>query len=144
MRGYAGQFTRVTIESSRYENNQLLVTGTGMDGERFEDLVWYEPHGFHSRPPRGAVGYLMAPGGRRDQAMVMAATDPANVPELAEGESAMFDNSGKVVTLGKNGWAFNMDVEINGKLTVNGDTEIDGKLHATGDIKSDSPDTEDE
>ncbi|MEP9397939.1 phage baseplate assembly protein [Mesorhizobium sp. KR2-14] len=134
MRGYQSQMTRVTIESSRYENGQLLVSGTGMAGERFTDLVWYEPHGFHSRPHTGAVGYLMAPGGRREQGMVMAAADAGRVPQVAEGEAAMYDNTGKVVTLGASGWKFNMDVEIVGKVTITGNVEVDGNIHATGKI----------
>lgn len=144
MKGHPSQFTRVSIESSRYENGQLLVTGTGMAGERFEDLVWYEPHGFHSRPHKGSVGYLVAPGGRREQGMVMAASDPATVPEIGEGEAAMYDRSGNVVTLGEGGWQFNMDIAIAGNVSIAGNLSVDGDMHATGDISSDSPDGEDE
>ncbi len=144
MSSYANQLTRVEITGSRYENGQLLVSGRGLAGEAFKDLVWYDPHGFHSRPHAGSIGVIQAPGGRRDQAIVMAASDPKKLPELKEGESAMYDSAGNVVTLGANGWQFNTDVTITGNLTVSGDTEIDGKLHATGDIKSDSPDAEDE
>lgn len=144
MSGYQNQLTRVTVESSRYENGRLLVTGRGMKGERFEDLPWQEPHGFHSRPAKGATGYLVAPGGRRDQAVVQAAMDPKKVPEIGEGDAAMYDASGKVVHLSSGGWAFNMDVTITGKLTVSGDVAIGGKLHAAGDITSDSPDGDDE
>mgnify|MGYP001044190018 CR=1 FL=1 len=141
MRGYQNQMTRVTIEGSRYEGGQLLVSGTGMAGERFTDLVWYEPHGFHSRPHKGAVGYLLAPGGRREQGMVMAASDAGKVPQLGEGEAAMYDNTGKVVTLGSAGWKFNMDVEITGRVTVTGDLEVAGNIHATGTIIDDSGNT---
>ena len=141
MRGYANQMVRVEIESSRYENGQLLVTGRGLAGERFEDLVWYEPHGFHSRPHQGAVGYLMAPGGRREQGMVMAASDPAKVPPVGEGEAAMYDQGGNVVTLGAAGWKFNMDVEIAGNVTVTGNIEVSGNIHATGTIIDDGGNT---
>lgn len=138
MRGYQNQGTRVVVESSRYENGRLLVTGTGMKGERFEDLPWEEPHGFHARPAKGAVGFLSAPGGRREQATVRAASDPKKVPALEPGEAAMYDATGNVVKLTSGGWEFSTDVVINGKLTVN------GALHATGDITSDSADAEDE
>ncbi len=130
-RGYASQFTRVEIESSRYENGQLLVTGRGMAGERFEDLVWHEPHGFHSRPHPGTVGWLVAPGGRREQGMVMAASDPGKLPQIEPGEAAMYDNTSNVVKLTAAGWEFNMDV------TIRGNVEIDGNLHITGNIVSD-------
>lgn len=130
-RGYPSQFTRVEIESSRYENGQLLVTGRGYAGERFEDLVWHEPHGFHSRPHAGAVGWLFAPGGRREQGIVMAASDPKKVPQLEPGESAMYENTTNVVKLTADGWSFNMDVTITGNVRIN------GPLHVTGNITSD-------
>lgn len=138
MNGYQNQNIRVVIDSSRYENGRLLVTGRGMRGERFEDLPWEEPHGFHARPAKGAVGYLSAPGGRRDQATVRAAADPKKVPQIGEGEAAMYDAGGNVVTLNASGWHFSMDVTITGNLRV------EGTLHATGNITSDSPDAEDE
>lgn len=138
MRGYDGQFTKVIIESSRYENGRLLVSGTGMAGERFRDFVYWEPHGFHARPADGSIGYLVAPGGRRDQGMVMAAANPSRVPALQKGEAAMYDAAGNVVTLTAAGWHFSMDVTIAGNLRV------EGALHATGNITSDSPDAEDE
>lgn len=141
MRGYSNQMVRVEIESSRYENGQLLVTGRGLAGERFEDLVWYEPHGFHSRPHKGTIGYLMAPGGRREQAMVMAASDPSKMPEIGEGEAAMYDKSGNVVHLSETGWSFNMDVTITGNVTVTGNVEVAGNIHATGTIIDDGGNT---
>lgn len=131
---YENQFTRVEITGSRYAGGQLLVSGKGMAGEAFTDLVWYEPHGFHSRPHKGAIGYLMAPGGRRDQGMVMAASEPGKVPEIGEGEAAMYDNGSNVVRLTASGWAFNMDVTITGNLTVSGDIELSGDLTAGGSI----------
>lgn len=133
-RGYPSQFTRVEIESSRYENGQLLVTGKGMAGERFEDLVWYEPHGFHSRPHPGTIGWLFGPGGRREQGVVMAASDAAKVPQLEPGEAAMYDHTTNVVKLTADGWEFNMDVKITGNVTIEGNVAVDGNIHATGSI----------
>lgn len=125
---YKNQFTRVEITSSRYEAGQLLVSGKGLAGEAFKDLVWYEPHGFHSRPMPGSIGMIMAPGGRRDQAMVMAASKPGKTPEIGEGESAMYDGGENSVVLSANGWSFNMDVSINGNLTINGDVTATGSI----------------
>lgn len=125
---YANQFTRIEIESSRYENGHLLVTGKGMAGERFEDMVWYEPHGFHSRPHKGAIGFLFAPGGRRDMAMVMAASDPKKLPQLNEGEAAMYEAGGAVVTLKADGWHFNTDLHIDGSITLTGGITAAGSI----------------
>lgn len=149
MRGYPSQFTRIEIESTRYEKGQLLVTGRGMAGERFEDLVWYESHGFHSRPHAKTVGYLVAPGGRREQGLVMAASDPAKVPQIAEGDSVHYDQHGNMTKLTKDGitvdyenrtithtsgaWTINTPT-----LTLNGNLEVDGDMHITGHIVSDA------
>ena len=112
-----------------------FVTGRGMAGERFEDLPWYEPQGFHARPRKGDIGVLVAPGGRRDQGMVMAA--PAHnggLPELSEGEAAMHDGNGNVVTLTASGWSFNMDVTITGNLHVEGDITNSGNITSGGSV----------
>lgn len=128
---------RVIIESSRYENDELLVTVRGLAGERFEDLPWTEPHGFHARPAPGASGWLEAPGGDPTRAHVMSAADPAKrkkVGQLGEGEAAMYDAGDNVVTLTATGWAFNMDVQITGKLTVSGDVAFGSNLEVAGDV----------
>jgi phage gp45-like len=145
MQGYRNQMVRVTIESSRYENGQLLVTGTGMAGERFEDLVWYEPHGFHSRPHKGAVGFLSAPGGRREQGMVQAASDPSKVPQLGEGDSVQYDQHGNLHKLTKDGVTIDYQARSvsfqSGDWTITaptvkiiGNLEVEGDIHATGKI----------
>lgn len=152
MRGYSNQFTRVEIESTRYENGQLLVSGRAMAGERFEDLPWHEPHGFHSRPHKGSVGHLSAPGGRREQGFVMAASDPARVPQVGEGDAAVYDQHGNLIKLTKDGvtvdyqsrtithtsgdWTINCPT-----LTLNGNLEVNGNIHATGTIIDDAGNT---
>lgn len=128
MSGYANQFTRVQVLSTRYEGGQLLVKARGMAGEEWDDLVWYDAHGFHSRPKKGAIGMILAPGGRRDQAMVMAAADPGKVPALEEGESVMYDAGGNTVTLKADGWHFSTDLHIDGNVTIT------GNLHANGSV----------
>lgn len=134
MTSYQNQFKRVEIVSSRYEAGHLLVTVKGMAGETFRDLVWHEPHGFHSRPAAGATGHLMIPGGRSDMGFVMAASDPAKVPQIGEGHSAMYDATGNVVHLSDTGWEFNMDVRINGTLHVTGNITSGGSItDADGD-----------
>lgn len=149
MRGYANQSTRVEILSTRYENGQLLITGRGMAGERFEDLPWQETHGFHSRPHRGAVGYLVAPGGRRDQGVVMGASDPAKVPQIAEGDAVLYDQHGNILKLTQDGITVDYqsrtithnsgDWTINaGTVTINGNLKVNGNIHATGTIIDDA------
>lgn len=128
---------RVIVESSRYENDELLVTVRGLAGERFEDLPWTEPHGFHSRPAKGASGFIMMPGNDTSRAYVTGAADPAQrkkVGQLGEGEAAMYDAGDNVVTLTATGWAFNMDVEITGKLTVSGDVVLASNVAVGGNV----------
>lgn len=144
-RGYPNQHTRVEIESTRYENGQLLVTGRGLTGERFEDLPWREGHGFHSRPHKGSVGMLSAPGGRRDQGFVMAASDPGKVPQVGEGDAVLYDQHGNLIKLTQGGitidfqsrsvefasgdWTITAPtVTINGNLQVNGNVNVSGSV----------------
>lgn len=128
MKSYPNQFKRVEITASRYENGQLLVSVKGMAGETFKDLVWHEPHGFHSRPAAGAIGHLMMPGGRADMAFVQAASDPAKVPQIEEGESAMYEAGGKTVVLKSDGWHFNTDLHIDGSITMTGGITAGGSI----------------
>lgn len=131
------QDTRVEIESSRYEKGRLLVTVKGLAGERFEDIPWEEPFGFHSRPAKGATGFITAPGGRRDQAVVRAAHDPDMVPQIEEGEAVLYDQSkqnlikvtaaGMVLTHGTS-------ITINGPVTLNGDLQVSGNVNAGGSV----------
>lgn len=152
MRGYPNQGTRVEIISTRYENGQLLVTGRGMAGETFEDLPWQEAHGFHSRPHKGSVGYLTAPGGRRDQGVVMGASDPAKVPQVDEGDAVLYDRHGNIVKLTQGGISVDFqsrtvehasgDWTITAPtVTIKGNLEVIGNVHATGSIIDDGGNT---
>lgn len=140
MKGYDNQGTRVEIESTRYQNGRLLATVTGLAGERFEDIPVEEPHGFHARPAKGATGFVSAPGGRRDQAVIRMAHDPAKVPQLEEGESALYDGGGNMVKVTSAG----VEITHSGAITINGNLTVNGTLHATGDITSGAPDGDEE
>jgi phage gp45-like len=126
MRGYKTQDVRVEITASRYKDGQLLVSGKGMAGQGFEDLPWVDPLGFHSRPKAGDIAYMRAPGGNGDQSIVMAAFEAGKVPELQEGERAMYDGGGNVVTLTADGWQFNTSITVNGDVTVTGNLTVGG------------------
>lgn len=134
MNSYRNQATRFEVISSKYENGRLLVTARGLNGEIFEDMPVREPHGFHSRPHKGAVGHVYGGKGNRDELFFMLGSDDGKIPELQEGEAAMYDATGKVVTLGEDGWRFNMDVRITGNVTIIGDIALDGNLAATGSV----------
>ncbi|APH71453.1 phage baseplate assembly protein domain-containing protein [Aquibium oceanicum] len=143
MSGYRNQFVRVEVESARFEEGQLLVTGRGMAGERFEDRPWYEPHGFASHPQGGAVGTMLAPGGRRDQSFVMTAYDPGIRPEIEPGDTAIYGH-GNLMRLHKDGAIFDFGSRtavltsggwtINGDVTINGNVQLNGNMIATGSI----------
>lgn len=144
MRGYPSQFIRIEVDSARLERGQLLISGRGMAGERFEDLPWYEPHGFAGHPRKGAVGYMLAPGGRREQSIIMAATDPALRPGIAAGDAALYDAHGNVIRLFSGGATFDFESRtvtltagqwtIVGPVTIQGDVTVEGNLHATGSV----------
>lgn len=135
MSGYRNQATRFQVVSSRYEGGRLLVTARGLNGEVFEDIPVRESHGFHSRPHAGAVGHVYGGRGNRDELFFLLGSDDGKVPQLGEGEAAMYDDKGNVVTLTASGWAFNMNVTIYGNL------EVAGSIHATGSIIDDGGNT---
>lgn len=134
MNSYRNQATRFEVVSTRYEKGRLLATARGLNGEIFEDMPVREPHGFHSRPHKGAVGHVYGGKGNRDELFFMLGSDDARIPRLKEGEAAMYDATGNVVVLDDKGWHFNMDVEITGNVTIKGDVALDGNLTATGSV----------
>lgn len=131
---YRNQSTRFEVVSSKYEKGRLLVTAKGLKGEIFKDIAVREPHGFHSRPHKGAVGHVYAAHGNRSELFFMLGSDDTKIPELEPGQAAMYDDTGNVVVLDADGWHFNMNVEINGNVTIKGDVTLDGNLTATGSV----------
>lgn len=140
--------TRFEIESSRFENGQLLVTGKGLAGERIEDALYIQPHGAASNPPPGAVGYLSTMPGRRTQAIMVGIEHPGKRPDLPAGASALYDNNGNIIKLFAGGVVMDFGSRTitmtGGTWNITGDVTIDGTLHVTGDITSDAPDGTDE
>lgn len=136
MRGYKTQATRVEITGSKYEGGQLLVSGNGLAGQKFENLPWHDPLGFHSRPKKGDIAYLHSPGGNGDKAIVTAAFEAGKVPELQEGERAMYDGGSNVVKLTSDGWEFNAKVKIMGDLEITGSFSAGGGISLDGDINA--------
>lgn len=103
-RGFNTSFTRFEIEKATETGGLQYVTGRGLFGERFEEVLRAEPHGFASSPPAGSVGLALPIGGRRDQIAVFGVEHPAHRPAgLNSGESVLYDAKGQVVFLKQDG-----------------------------------------
>lgn len=82
----------------------------------------------------------------------MAASDPAKVPQVGEGDAVVYDQHGNLIRLTKDGitvdyqsrtithtsgdWTINCPT-----LTLNGNLEVNGNIHATGTIIDDAGNT---
>lgn len=139
---------RFEIESSRYQGGQLLVTGRSLAGERLEDMLFVQPHGAASRPPKGAIGIAQPMPGRRAQMLVMGIEHGEKRPDLPDGAAALYDADGNIVLLTAGGVTMNFASRTvtmtAGTWNIAGNVTIDGTLHVTGNITSDSADAADE
>lgn len=137
--------TRFEFDRSRYVDGQLLVSGPGMSGEAFEDLLFVQSHGFASRPPKGATGVVMVMPGRRTQSVILGVEAQANRPDLPEGASALYDQYGNIIKLFADGVSMDFGSRtitmIGGTWNIKGDLNVEGNIHATGTIIDESGNT---
>ncbi|MER8427830.1 phage baseplate assembly protein [Mesorhizobium sp. M0195] len=134
----SAHLTRFEIDSSRFDNGQLLISGRGLAGETFKDLLYVQPHGAASRPPKGAIGVAMVMPGRRTQAMLMGIEHAQHRPDLPDGAAALYDASGNIIKLFAGGVTMDFGSRTitltGGTWNVKGDLNVDGNITATGSI----------
>jgi len=96
----------------------------GMAREVIDQVAVMTPFGVASRPPLGSRVLLVAHGADRSQLVAIAAAhaDEA-LPELAEGEFAIYAKGGAVVHL-----------RLDGSVHVTGPVTVDGSVTATGEV----------
>lgn len=130
--------TRFEIDASRFDGGQLLVNGRGLAGETFEDLLFIQPHGAASRPPKGAIGVAMVMPGRRTQALVMGVEASGHRPDLPDGASALYDAHGNMIKLFAGGVTMDFGSRTvtltGGTWNLVGDLNVTGNITATGSI----------
>lgn len=111
---------------------QILQASLG-EGETRDELERFQNYGFTSHPVPGAEAVTLSVGGRRDHVLVIAVDDRRyRLTALAEGEVAVYDQTGSSVVLKANG-----DLELtpsSGVTTITGDVTVTGTLTATTDV----------
>lgn len=151
---------RFEIESSREEGGQLLVSGKGLAGESFKDLLFIQPHGAASRPPAGSIGIASVMPGRRTQSLVVGVEHNEHRPALPDGAAALYDHAGNIIKLTAGGvtldfgnrtithtsgeWNIECEglsisagangVTMTGTMSLIGDLAIDGNIQVTGNV----------
>lgn len=136
--------TRLEIEKTREVNGQQFITGKGLAGERFEDIVRIEPHGFVSNPPAGSIGKVLSMlNGQRRQSLLIGAEHAGHRPsDIAPGMSALYDDKGGIIkwigsglvidTANRSVTFTGSDWTINGPVTINGDLTVNGNITNSG------------
>ena len=107
---------RAVIRALTTDNGKLQI-----DAEIFADDIvtkreYFTHHGLFSRPPIGSHCLIACPGGRRENAVIVAVKSNANIPDqAATAEIALYTSQGSVIALMPNG-----DIAIKAsKVTVN-------------------------
>lgn len=108
-----------------------------------DNTLRVQEYGFSSNPPAGSYAVLLSAGGNITDAVVVATDNPKLRPKnLADGESQMYDNVGKMIYLSAGGIiidAKNTPVTINNAttVTINASTDVilnTPLLKVSGDI----------
>ena len=129
--GFTPRLVRFRIDDHREEGGQQLVSGRTQKGERIKDVPRPEPHGFTSRPPKGAVGIALALGPSREEMVVLGVEHPDQRQQLEGiGHQAIYDGHGNVVSLVEK----DLRIVASTKLTIAAPLiEIDGPVDITGE-----------
>lgn len=95
-----------------------------LEGEVVDRVPIMGPWGLAWRPLRGARGLAVAVNAERAQlALIGAASREVALPELAEGEVALYAQGGAVLHL-----------RVDGSIHITGPVTVDGPVTATGDV----------
>ncbi len=97
-----------------------------LSDETQDGVEHLQPYGFAAHPKAGAEGVVLAAGGTRSHAVVIAVGDRRyRLKSLAEGEVALFDDLGQVIRLGREGVsiysAAGVSIETSGSMSLTAD-----------------------
>lgn len=120
-------FCKSVLSDSSQPIQTLQVEVT--EGEVKDGVEHYEPFGFTSNPPAGSDGLIAFMGGDRSNAVVICVAGRAGrVTGLAEGDVAIYNQTGTVIKL------IGDTVEITGNVKITGNVDITGKVTVTEDV----------
>lgn len=92
--------TRFRLDGNvKHENGQQFLAGQGFAGERMPRVHRVEPHGFTSHPVADGLAVLVQSRGNRDSAYALGGANPALIPVLPQGGTAIYDHQGNIVSL---------------------------------------------
>jgi phage gp45-like len=106
-----------------------------LDGEVMSNVQYAQPFGMKTRPPVGSKGVLLARGGQKSGGFLIVLEDDSGAPDVAEGETAIFNDHGATIHLKADG-----SIEVDGGDFVikGGNCVIEaGDLDASGDVSAD-------
>lgn len=108
-----------------------------MAGESMEKIARFQEFGFSSNPPSGTEGILLALGGNRENAVIIATEHRAfRFKSLQSGESILYTDDGTTIHLKKNG---EIELKTSLKVTIDapdtlfkGNAKVEGNLEVEG------------
>ena len=87
--------TRVVLTKTDDSKKMQSHQAKGLSGEIFEEVEYYQPYGFTSRPPVGSEAVALAVGGDRSHLVILAASDRGvRKKEMEEGEVGIYHQNG--------------------------------------------------
>lgn len=136
-----GLATRVRLTGTRDGGGLQLVSLEGLAGERLPNIVRLQQFGASGHAPKGSTGLLVAIGGARSSALLIALDHPGSRPtDLQEGEYRIYNAHGDYVHLAADG---QMTLKARTKVLIDapdaeftGNVSIAGALAVAGDIDS--------
>lgn len=107
--GLMNMISRFVLESSDDSKKIQEVKGTLFADETKEELEHFQNYGFTSRPPSGSEGVALSVNGNRDHVIIVCVDNREfRIKTLADGEVAVYNNTGSNIVLKNNG-----NIEIN-------------------------------
>lgn len=92
--------TRMRLDGGvQHRGGQQFLSGRGYASESFPRVHRVEPHGFTSHPVEGGIATVVGSRSARDSLYAMGGANPALVPQLPQGGSAIYDHLGNIVSV---------------------------------------------
>ena len=118
--------SRAVLSSLKTQDGLQLLQLKMFADEVTDDAEHVQEFGFRSKPPVGSEGIALSVGGNREHVVVVATMNrevQKSLPELADGESIMFTNTGNYFHLK----AADQKIKSIGKYEI----ESDGNIETT-------------
>jgi phage gp45-like len=131
--------SKVVLQSTNDGHKMQTMQATGLDGEVWDDLEYYQPYGITARAKPGSEGIVLPIGGDRGHGVVISTDDRnSRKKDLAVGEVALYSENGDYLHL-KNGNKVELltkDFLVTGDMVIEGNLTVNGNITVTGDVKA--------